>query len=65
LGIKTIQITRSKGFGPLSIFQDKFLEKLNFPTLFYGYIRPKDIVKYNLGIKGYWGQGLGYLLDSE
>jgi hypothetical protein len=29
-------ITSSQHFHPLSLFKDKHLEKLNFPTLFYG-----------------------------
>ena len=43
LDTQIIQIAPSEGFKPLGIFQDKFSEELNFPTLFYGFSRPDDV----------------------
>jgi hypothetical protein len=40
-----IDIAPSKGFKPLSIFQDVYSEEMNFPTLFYGFPRPEEITK--------------------
>ena len=37
---KIIEIAPSEHFIPLGIFQDKYLEELNFPTLFLGFNRP-------------------------
>ena len=42
---KIIEIAPSEHFSPLGIFQDKYLEELNFPTFFFGFNRPEDILK--------------------
>jgi hypothetical protein len=40
---KIVKIAPTEGQRPLGIFNDKFIEEMNFPTLFYGYPRPTDI----------------------
>ena len=42
---KIIEIARVEGKRPLGIFKDKFVEEMNFPTLFYGDPRPNDIME--------------------
>jgi hypothetical protein len=34
---KILEIAPAKGKHPIGIFKDKFVEEMNFPTLFYGY----------------------------
>ena len=46
LDTSIIQIAPSEGFHPLGIFHDKFSEELNFPTLFYGYSQPTDVLDH-------------------
>ena len=40
LSNKIIEISPLEHFSPLGIFQDKYSEELNFPTLFFGFNRP-------------------------
>jgi hypothetical protein len=42
---KIIEVAPVEGQRPLGIFKDKFAEKMNFPTLFYGDPRDDDNVK--------------------
>ena len=44
LANKDIELAPSEGFRPLGIFQDRCFEEMNFPTLFFGYARPADIL---------------------
>jgi hypothetical protein len=40
---KIVEIAPAEGQHPLGIFKEKFVEEMNFPTLFYGDPRPSDI----------------------
>jgi hypothetical protein len=42
---KIIEVTPAEGQCPLGIFMDKYVEEMNFPTLFYGNPCDDDIVK--------------------
>ena len=42
---KVIEITPSEGFSLLSVFQDHHSEEMNFPTLFFRFAHPSDIVQ--------------------
>jgi hypothetical protein len=42
---KIVEIAPAEGQRPLGIFKDKFVEEMNFPTLFYGDPCPIDITK--------------------
>jgi hypothetical protein len=42
---KIVEIAPAEGQRPLGIFKDKFIEEINFPTLFYGDPRPSDITE--------------------
>lgn len=42
---KVIEIAPTKENQPLGIFQDKYAEEMNFPTLFFGEPRDKEISK--------------------
>jgi hypothetical protein len=42
---KIIKIAPAEGKRPLGIFKEKFVEEMNFPTLFYGDPRPSDITE--------------------
>ena len=42
---KIVKIAPTEGKHPLGIFKEKFVEEMNFPTLFYGDPRPSDIMK--------------------
>ena len=46
LSNKIIEIAPSEHFSPLGIFQDKYSEEFNFPTPFFGFNRPKDILDH-------------------
>ena len=39
-----IKFVLSEGIRALAIFQDTYLEEMNFPTLFFGSLHPTDIV---------------------
>jgi hypothetical protein len=40
-----VEIAPVEGKRPLGIFKDRFVEEMNFPTLFYGYPRAIEITK--------------------
>lgn len=40
---RVIDIAPSNNDQPLGMFQDKYFEELNFLTLFFGLVKPKDI----------------------
>jgi hypothetical protein len=40
-----VKIAPVEGKHPLGIFKGKFVEEMNFPTLFYGDPRPSDIIE--------------------
>jgi hypothetical protein len=42
---KIVKIALAEGKSPLGIFKDKFVEEMNFPTLFYGDPRATDITE--------------------
>jgi hypothetical protein len=42
---KIVEIAPTEGQRPLGIFKDKFVEEMNFPTLFYGDPCATDIIK--------------------
>ena len=42
---KIVEIAPAEGKRPLGIFKDKFVEEMNFPTLFYGDPRSSDITE--------------------
>jgi hypothetical protein len=42
---KIVEIAPTEGKHPLGIFKDKFVEEMNFPTLFYGDPRSSDITE--------------------
>jgi hypothetical protein len=42
---KIIEVAPAEGKRPLGILKDKFVEEMNFPTLFFGDPRDDDIVK--------------------
>jgi hypothetical protein len=37
---KSLTIAPSEGFRLLGLFQDTYFEKYNFPTIFFGHLRP-------------------------
>jgi hypothetical protein len=45
LQYKIVEIAPVEGKCPLGIFKDKFVEEMNFPTLFYGDPHPSDITE--------------------
>jgi hypothetical protein len=42
---KIVEIAHGERHHPLGVFKDKFVEEMNFPTLFYGDPRGTDITE--------------------
>jgi hypothetical protein len=42
---KIVELAPAEGQCPLGIFKDKFVEEMNFPTLFYGDPHDNDIME--------------------